>query len=86
LNIDTRIALLLTAQLAAWGFWLISFSLKRWNVFLLCNLRCVADCCPSRSVLSHRSVFRIAVLMALLGFIYWSTATATRARARQFMD
>src|SRR6266700_5862342 len=76
LNIDTGAALLITAQLAAWGFWSYFFLFcKRWNVSPALQI------CAALLILAHPAAFFLVAgyseslfLMALLGFIYWSTA------------
>ena len=76
LNIDTGTALLITAQLAAWGFWSYFFLLcQRWNVWPVLQI------CAAFLILAHPAAFFLVAgyseslfLMALLGFIYWSTA------------
>src|SRR5205814_10410862 len=75
-NLETDTALLVTAQAAAWGFWSYFFLFcERWN--LSPGLQTLG----ALSVLAHpASFFLIAgyseslFLMALLGFIYWSSA------------
>src|SRR5213595_3694999 len=82
LNIDTGTALLITAQLAAWGFWSYFFLFcKRWNVSPALQI------CAALLILAHPAAFFLVAgyseslfLMALLGFIYWSTAEASSAK------
>src|SRR5437867_3680656 len=82
LNIDTGAALLITAQLAAWGFWSYFFLFcKRWNVSPALQI------CSTLLILAHPAAFFLVVgyseslfLMALLGFIYWSTAEGRSAK------
>jgi len=82
LNIDTGAALLITAQLAAWGFWSYFFLFcKRWNVSPALQI------CAALLILAHPAAFFLVVgyseslfLMALLGFIYWSTAEGRSAK------
>jgi hypothetical protein len=82
LNIDTGTALLLTAQLAALGFWTYFFLFcKRWNVSLALQI------CGALLIAAHPAAFFLVAayseslfLMALLGFIYWSTATGKSAQ------
>jgi hypothetical protein len=81
-NLDTGTALLLTAQLAACGFWSYFFLFcKRWNVspaLQICGALLVA-CHPAAFFLVagySESLF----LMALLGFIYWSTTKGRFAK------
>jgi hypothetical protein len=81
-NIDTGAALLVTAQLAAWGFWSYFFLFcKRWNVSPALQI------CGAVLILAHPAAFFLVAgyseslfLMALLGFIYWSTAEGRSAR------
>src|SRR6266568_3193955 len=82
LNIDAGAALLITAQLAAWGFWSYFFLFcKRWNVSPALQI------CAALLILAHPAAFFLVVgyseslfLMALLGFIYWSTAEGRSAK------
>src|SRR5436309_11343483 len=82
LNIDTGTALLFTAQLAAWGFWSYFFLFcKRWNVSP------TLQTCAALLILAHPAAFFLVAgyseslfLMALLGFIYWSTAEGRSAK------
>src|SRR5437879_8777652 len=82
LKIDTGTALLITAQLAAWGFWSYFFLFcKRWNVSPVLQI------CAALLILAHPAAFFLVVgyseslfLMALLGFIYWSTAEGRSAK------
>src|SRR5438477_3114355 len=82
LNIDTGTALLITAQLAAWGFWSYFFLFcKRWNISPALQI------CAALLVLAHPAAFFLVAgyseslfLMALLGFIYWSTANGRSAK------
>ena len=81
-KVNTVTALLLTAQLAAWGFWSYFFLFcKRWNVPHVLQVG------GTLLILAHpASFFLVAAyseslfLMALLGFIYWSTAKGRTAR------
>ena len=63
LDIDSDTALLITAQLAAWGFWSYFFLFcKRWNVppaVQICGA--LTDRRPSSSVLPGRRLFRITI-------------------------
>src|SRR5207302_8900159 len=76
LNIDTGTALLITAQLAAWGFWVYFFLFcKRWNISPALPI------CGALLIATHPAAFFLIAaysesvfLMALLGFICWSTA------------
>src|SRR5437667_10922850 len=82
LNIDTGAALLITAQLAAWGFWSYFFLFcKRWNVSPALQI------CAALLIFANPAAFFLVAgyseslfLMALLGFIYWSTAEGHAAR------
>ena len=82
LNIDTGAALLITAQLAAWGFWSYFFLFcKRWNVSPALQIG------ATLLILAHPAAFFLVAgyseslfLMALLGFIYWSTAEGGSAK------
>jgi hypothetical protein len=81
-NITTGTALLITAQLAAWGFWTY--------FFLFCNRWKVApslQICATLLILANPAAFFLVAayseslfLMALLGFIYWSTTKGRTAR------
>jgi hypothetical protein len=82
LNIDTGTALLITAQLAAWGFWSYFFLFcGRWKISPALQV------CATLIILAHPTAFFLVAgyseslfLMALLGFIYWSTAEGRSAR------
>ncbi len=82
LNIDTGTALLITAQLAAWGFWIYFFLFcKRWNISP------ALQTCGALLIAAHPAAFFLIAayseslfLMALLGFIYWSTAEGRYAK------
>src|SRR6266699_2088258 len=82
LNIDTGTALLIVAQLAAWGFWSYFFLFcKRWNISPALQI------CGSLLILTHPAAFFLIAgyseslfLMALLGFIYWSSAQGRAAK------
>jgi hypothetical protein len=82
LKIDTATALLITAQLAAWGFWsYFFFFCKRWNVSPALQI------CGAVLIAAHPAAFFLIAayseslfLMALLGFIYWSTAEGRYAK------
>ena len=82
LNIDTGTALLITAQFAAWGFWSYFFLFcKRWNVSPALQI------CAALLILAHPAAFFLVAgyseslfLMALFGFIYWSTAEGRSAK------
>jgi hypothetical protein len=82
LDIDSNDALLITAQLAAWGFWSYFFLFcKRWNVPPAVQI------CGALLIAAHPAAFFLVAgyseslfLMALLGFIYWSTAEGRSAK------
>ncbi len=82
LNIDTNNALLITAQLAAWGFWSYFFLFcDRWKISP------PLQGCGALLILAHPAAFFLVAayseslfLMALLGFIYWSTADGRAAK------
>ena len=82
LQIDTAYALLITAQLAAWGFWSYFFLFcKRWNVAPTLQFF------GGLLVVAHPAAFFLIAgyseslfLMALLGFIYWSSAEGRAAK------
>ena len=82
LNIGTGAALLITAQLAALGFWAYFFLFcRRWKVPILLQI------CGTILILANPAAFFLIAgyseslfLMALLGFIYWSTAEGRSAR------
>jgi hypothetical protein len=81
-GLSTYDALLVTAQAAAWGFWSYFFLFcDRWNV------RPMLQLCGAITVLAHPTAFFLVAayseslfLMALLGFIYWSTAEGRTAK------
>src|SRR5437667_11924112 len=76
LHFDTDSALLITAQMAAWGFWSYFFLFcSRWD------LSPALQFFGALSILAHPAAFFLIAgyseslfLMALLGFIYWSSA------------
>jgi hypothetical protein len=82
LNIETGTALLITAQLAAWGFWSYFFLFcKRWNISP------ALQTCGALLIIAHPAAFFLVAgyseslfLMALLGFIYWSAAEGRSAK------
>src|SRR5437867_11650314 len=82
LNIDTGTALLITAQLAAWGFWIYFFLFcKRWNISPALQI------CGALLIATHPAAFFLIAayseslfLMALLGFCYWSTTEGGAAK------
>lgn len=75
-NISSGTALLITAQLAAWGFWSYFFLFcRRWKVAASLQI------CGTLLILANPAAFFLVAayseslfLMALLGFMYWSTA------------
>jgi len=81
-NINTGTALLITAQLAAWGFWTYFFLFcRRWK------LAPALQVCGTLLILANPAAFFLIAayseslfLMALLGFIYWSTAEGRTAK------
>src|SRR5436190_7009758 len=82
LHFDTDSALLITAQMAAWGFWSYFFLFcVRWN------LSPALQFFGALSILAHPAAFFLIAgyseslfLMALLGFIYWSSADGRAAK------
>jgi hypothetical protein len=81
-NIDAGTALLIVAQLAAWGFWSYFFLLcRRWRVSPALQV------CGALLIVAHPAAFFLIAgyseslfLMTLLGFIYWSSAQGRTAR------
>src|SRR6266853_3587526 len=81
-NISTGMALLIAAQLAAWGFWTYFFLFcRRWKVARSLQI------CGTLLILANPAAFFLVAayseslfLMALLGFFYWSTAEGRTAR------
>src|SRR5215470_10001226 len=81
-NIRSGTALLITAQLAAWGFWSYFFLFcKRWKVAASLQV------CGTLLILANPAAFFLVAayseslfLMALFGFIYWSTAEGRTAK------
>ena len=82
-NVSTGTALLITAQLASWGFWSYFFLFcRRWKVSQALRI------CGTFLILANPAAFFLVsayseslFLMALLGFVYWSTAEGPAARA-----
>src|SRR6266487_3425850 len=82
LKIDSNTALLITAQLGAWGFWSYFFLFcRRWNVSPTLQI------CGALLIAAHPAAFFLVAgyseslfLMALLGFIYWSTTEGKWAK------
>jgi hypothetical protein len=81
-NISTATALLITAQIAAWGFWTYFFLFcRRWKVAASLQI------CGTFLIVANPAAFFLVAgyseslfLMALLGFMYWSTAEGRAAR------
>ena len=81
-NVNAGTALLITAQLAAWGFWTYFFLFcRRWKVPSSLQI------CGTLLILANPAAFFLVAayseslfLMALLGFIYWSTGEGRAAR------
>jgi hypothetical protein len=82
LNIDTGNALLIVAQLAAWGFWSYFFLLcRRWRISPVLQI------CGALLIVAHPAAFFLIAgysesvfLMTLLGFVYWSSAEGRAAK------
>src|ERR1041385_7971022 len=82
LNMSTGTALLITAQLAAWGFWSYFFLFcRRWNISPALQI------CGALLIAAHPAAFFLIAgyseslfLRALLGFIYWSIAEGRSAK------
>jgi hypothetical protein len=82
-NLDTEYALLIAAQLAAWGFWSYFFLLcQRWKLSGRLQLL------GTLAIAAHPAAFFLIVgyseslfLMALLGFIFWSAKETRLGRA-----
>lgn len=82
LGLTTYNALLLTAQTAAWGFWSYFFLFcDRWGISPLLQFF------GSLAIFAHPTAFFLVAayseslfLMALLGFIYWTTAEGRAAK------
>src|SRR3989475_7457448 len=81
-QVETETALLITAQLAAWGFWTYFFLFcKRWKLSL--TLRFFG----ALAIAAHPAAFFLIAgyseslfLMAVIGFIYWSSAEGRTAK------
>src|SRR5437764_10742087 len=81
-RVETETALLITAQLAAWGFWTYFFLFcERWR--LSPTLRFFG----ALAIVTHPAAFFLIAgyseslfLMALIGFIYWSSSESRAAR------
>ncbi|MDQ2825235.1 MAG: hypothetical protein M3R29_07290, partial [Verrucomicrobiota bacterium] len=82
LHLETDKALLITAQVAAWGFWTYFFLFcERWNLSPTLQLL------GALSIVAHPTAFFLIAgyseslfLMSLLGFIYWSSAEGGAAK------
>lgn len=82
LGLSTHVALLVTAQAAAWGFWTYFFLFcARWQVSGMLQGFGVA------AIAAHPSAFFLVAayseslfMMTLLGFMYWSTAEGRAAK------
>jgi hypothetical protein len=82
LSIGAGTALLITAQLAAWGFWSYFFLFcRRWDISPALQI------CGALLIAAHPAAFFLIAayseslfLMALLGFIYWSIAEGRSAK------
>jgi hypothetical protein len=81
-NLSARNALLIAAQLAAWGFWTYFFLFcARWKVPRALQI------CGTLLILANPAAFFLVAgyseslfFMALLGFMYWSTSEGRTAR------
>jgi hypothetical protein len=81
-QLQTGNALLVTAQAAAWGFWTYFFLFcRRWNLSLSLGFF------GALSILAHPAAFFLITayseslfLMAVVGFIYWSSAEGRAAK------
>ena len=81
-KIRTGTALLITSQLAAWGFWTYFFLFcRRWKVVPSRQI------CGTLLILANPAAFFLVAayseslfLMALLGFIYWTTTEGRTAK------
>src|SRR5438270_9884127 len=81
-RVETETALLITAQLAAWGFWTYFFLFcERWR--LSPTLRLFG----ALAIVTHPAAFFLIAgyseslfLMALIGFIYWSSSESRAAK------
>lgn len=82
LGLETDTALLLTAQMCAFGFWIYYFLFcERWK--LSTTLRSLG----ALSIVAHPAAFFLVAgysesmfLLGLLGFLYWSTSESRRAK------
>jgi hypothetical protein len=76
LNLETETALPLAAQIAAWGFWTYFFLFcQRWKLSArLCFFGALAVAAHPAAFFLIAGYSESLFLMALLGFVYWSTA------------
>jgi len=82
LHLSVYNALLVTAQIAAWGFWSYFFLFcERWNISPRLQFF------GALAIVAHPTAFFLVAgyseslfLMALLGFLYWSGAEGSRAK------
>ena len=82
LSLETTTALLITSQVAAWGFWSYFFLFcERWN------LSPTLQFFGAMSIFAHPAAFFLIAgyseslfLMGLIGFIYWSGAEGRAAK------
>ena len=81
-NVSSVAALLITAQLAAWGFWTYFFLFcQRWKIAPSLQI------CGTLLIVANPAAFFLVAayseslfLMALLGFVYWSTTEGRTAK------
>jgi hypothetical protein len=82
LHLSTHNALLITAQIAAWGFWSYFFLFcARWNISPLLQFF------GALAIVAHPTAFFLVAgyseslfMMALFGFMYWSSAEGRAAK------
>ena len=82
LHLSTYNALLITAQIAAWGFWSYFFLFcDRWNISPLLQFF------GALAIVAHPTAFFLVAgysesvfMMALFGFMYWSSAEGRAAK------
>jgi hypothetical protein len=74
-GVDTQIALLLVAQIAAWGFWTYFFLFcERWKLSsALCFFGALVIAAHPAAFFLVAGYSESLFLMALVGFIYWSS-------------
>jgi hypothetical protein len=82
-NVSTGTALLITAQLAAWGFWTYFFLFcRRWKVPQALKVYGALLILANPAAFFLVSAYSESLfLMALLGFVYWSSAEGPAAKA-----